>query len=41
MEKNAGEWTGRAEIRKGEIPGNKRSMYSNILFYSRLSRENL
>ena len=25
--KNAGEWTGRVEISKGEIPGSKRSMY--------------
>ena len=25
--KNAGEWTGRVEISKGEIPGSKCSMY--------------
>ena len=25
--KNAGEWTGRVEISKGEIPGSKRSMH--------------
>ena len=30
-EKNAGEWTGRVERSKGEIPGSKRSMYGNIL----------
>ena len=38
--KNAGEWTGRVEIRKEEIPGSKRSMHSYmhsyILIYSRL-----
>ena len=34
--KNAGEWTRRVEISKGEIPGSKRSMYGNILTYSRL-----
>ena len=34
--KNAGEWTGRVEISKEEIPGRKRSMYGNILTYSRL-----
>ena len=34
--KNAGEWTGRAEISKEEIPGSKRSMYGYILTYSRL-----
>ena len=39
--KNAGEWTGRVEISKEEIPGSKRSMYGCILTYSRLSRENL
>ena len=27
MEKNAGEWTGSVEIKKEEIPGNKRSMH--------------
>ena len=30
-EKNAGEWTGRVEISKEEIPGSKRSMYGYIL----------
>ena len=34
--KNAGEWTGRVEINKEEIPGSKRSMYGYILTYSRL-----
>ena len=32
--KNAGEWTGRVEISKEEIPGSKRSMYGYILTYS-------
>ena len=36
LEKNAGEWTGRVEISKKEIPGSKRSMYGYILTYSRL-----
>ena len=34
--KNAGEWTGRAETSKEEIPGSKRSMYSYMLTYFRL-----
>ena len=34
--KNAGEWTGRVEIGKEEIPGSERSMNGNILTYSRL-----
>ena len=34
--KNAGEWTGRVEISKEEIPGSKRSMYGYLLTYSRL-----
>ena len=34
--KNAGDWTGRVEISKGEMPGSKRSMYGYILTYSRL-----
>ena len=34
--KKAGEWTGRVEISKEEIPGSKRSMYGHILTYSRL-----
>ena len=34
--KNAGEWTGRVEISKEEIPGSKRSMYRYTLTYSRL-----
>ena len=36
FEKNAGEWTGRVEISKEDIPGSKRSMHGNILTYSRL-----
>ena len=39
--KNAGEWTGRLEISKEELPGSKRSMYGYILTYSRLERENV
>ena len=39
--KNADEWTGRVEISKEEIPGSKRSMYGDILTYSRLERENI
>ena len=39
--KNAGEWTGRVEISKEEIPGSKRSMYGYIMTYSRLERENV
>ena len=38
---NAGEWTGREEISKEELPGSKRSMYGYILTYSRLERENV
>ena len=34
--KKAGDWTGRVEISKEEIPGGKRSMYGNIPTYSRL-----
>ena len=34
--KNAGEWTGRIEISKEEIPGSKHSMYGYILTYSGL-----
>ena len=34
--KNAGEWTGRVEISKEEIPGGECSMYGYILTYSRL-----
>ena len=34
--KNAGEWAGRVELSKKEIPGSKRSMYGYILTYSRL-----
>ena len=33
---NRGEWIGRVEISKEEIPGSKRSMYGYILTYSRL-----
>ena len=39
--KNAGEWTGRVEISKEEIPGSKCSMYGYILTYSMLYRENV
>ena len=38
---NAGEWIGRVEIGKEEIPGSKRSMFGHILIYSRLYRENV
>ena len=41
LEKNAGEWTGRVEISKEELPGSKRSIYGYILTYSRLERENV
>ena len=41
LEKNAGEWTGKVEISKNELPGSKRSMYGYILIYSRLERENV
>ena len=34
--KNAGEWTGRVEISKADIPGSTRTMYGYILTYSRL-----
>ena len=34
--KITGEWTGRGEISKEEIPSSKRSMYGYILTYSRL-----
>ena len=34
--KSAGEWTGRVEISKEEIPSSKRSMYGYILTHSRL-----
>ena len=36
LEKNAGEWAGRVEISKEEIPSSKRSMYGYILTYSGL-----
>ena len=39
--KNAGEWIGRVEISKEEVPGSKHSMYGYILTYSRLERENV
>ena len=38
---NAGEWTGRVEISKEELPGIKHSMYGYTLTYSRLERENV
>ena len=31
--KNAGEWTGRVEISKEEIPGSERSMYGLSLIH--------
>ena len=34
--KNAGEWTGRVETSKEEIPGSKRTLYGYILTYARL-----
>ena len=34
--KNAGEWIGRVDISKEEIPGSKRSIYGYILTYCRL-----
>ena len=34
--KDAGEWTGRVEISKEEIPDSERSMYGYVLIYSRL-----
>ena len=34
--KNAGEWTGRVEISKEEIPSSKRSMDGYVLAHSRL-----
>ena len=34
-EKNAGEWTGKVEISKEEIPGSKRNMCGYILTYSK------
>ena len=34
--KNAGEWIGRVEISKEEIPGSKRSMYGSRLTFYRL-----
>ena len=36
LEKNAGEWTGRVEISKEEIPGSKRSEHGYIQTSSRL-----
>ena len=41
LEKNAGEWTGRVEISKEEIPCSKRSMHDNVLTFSRFLREKL
>ena len=38
--KNAGERI-RREINREEIPGSKRSIYGDILAYSRLERENV
>ena len=41
LKKKAGEWTGRVEISKEELPGSKRSMHGYLLIYSRLERENV
>ena len=30
--KNAGEWTGRVELSKEEIPGSKHSMYGYVIY---------
>ena len=35
---NAGEWTGRVQISKEEIPGNRRGMQGYILNYTRLKK---
>ena len=40
LEKNTGEWTGRVETSKEEIPSSKHRMYGCSLSYSRLEREN-
>ena len=39
--KNDVEWTGKAKIRRVDIPGCKQSMQNSILTHSRLHRENL
>ena len=36
LEKNEGEWTGKVEFSKEEIPGSRRSIHGCILTYSRL-----
>ena len=41
FKKNAGEWTGRVEISKEEIPGSKCSICGYILTYSRHSTREL
>ena len=41
VEKNAVEWTKKAETRKGDIPDSRRCLNGYFLTYSRLSRENL
>ena len=39
--KNAGDWTGRVEISKEDLPGSEHSMYGYLLTYSRLERVNV
>ena len=39
--KNEGEWPGKVEISKEEIPGSRRSMFGYILTYSRFYWEKL
>ena len=41
LEKNAGEWTGRVEISKEEIPGSNRNMYGYINLLQALKGEHL
>ena len=37
MDKNEGEWTGKIDFRKEEIPVSRRSIQGYILTYSRVS----
>ena len=39
--KNEAEWTGKVDIRNGEIPGSRQSMHAYTKAYVRLYRENL
>ena len=41
LEKNAGEWTGRVEISREEIPGSRHSMHGYVRTCSRLKSKNL